>query len=479
MRFGSVCSGIEAASVAWHPLGWQAAWLAEIEPFPAAVLAHHYPDTPNLGDMTKIGAKVLTGDVEAPDVLVGGTPCQAFSVAGLREGLSDGRGQLTIKFMEIANAIDFIRQRRGEEPAIIVWENVPGVLSDKTGAFGCFLAGLAGESVELQPPGGKWSNAGCVFGPQRTIAWRVVDAQFFGVAQRRRRVFVVASARAGFDPAAVLFEFDGVRRDIAPSREAGEEVTPTIRAGATNGSPGHGQRSGDSRDELILPVASTGSISHYLNAGGSAGAKWPADIAPTLNAHFGEKQGLEDQHINGGAGLFVLHGTQDPCTDKHLAFAMGRNSGQENVVALSVALRGREGGATAELGDEVGNCLRASSGGGDKAHVLAPVAWSEELTASVDVAGTIQRGGAGGRHDGVMTQAMRVRRLTPVECERLQGFPDSYTMIPWRKKPADDCPDGPRYKSLGNSMCTNVMAFIGSRIDAAVNAEKTTKKVSA
>jgi DNA (cytosine-5)-methyltransferase 1 len=210
MRFGSVCSGIEAASVAWHPLGWQAAWLAEIEPFPAAVLAHHYPDTPNLGDMTKIGAKVLTGDVEAPDVLVGGTPCQAFSVAGLREGLSDGRGQLTIKFMELANAIDFIRRRRGEEPAIIVWENVPGVLSDKTGAFGCFLAGLAGESVELQPPGGKWSNAGCVFGPQRTIAWRVVDAQFFGVAQRRRRVFVVASARAGFDPAAVLFEFDGV-----------------------------------------------------------------------------------------------------------------------------------------------------------------------------------------------------------------------------------------------------------------------------
>ncbi len=144
MIFGSVCSGIEAASVAWHPLGWKAAWLAEIEPFPSAVLAHHYPDTPNLGDMTKISARVLTGDVVAPDVLVGGTPCQAFSVAGLREGLNDGRGQLTIKYMELANAIDFIRQRRGEEPAVIVWENVPGVLSDKTNAFGCFLAGLAG-----------------------------------------------------------------------------------------------------------------------------------------------------------------------------------------------------------------------------------------------------------------------------------------------------------------------------------------------
>ena len=213
MIFGSVCSGIEAASVAWHPLGWKAAWLAEIEPFPSAVLAHHYPDTPNLGDMTKISARVLTGDVVAPDVLVGGTPCQAFSVAGLREGLNDGRGQLTIKYMELANAIDFIRQRRGEEPAVIVWENVPGVLSDKTNAFGCFLAGLAGESVELKPAGGKWSNAGCVFGPQRTVAWRVLDAQYFGVAQRRRRVFVVASARKGFDPATVLFEWDGVRRD--------------------------------------------------------------------------------------------------------------------------------------------------------------------------------------------------------------------------------------------------------------------------
>ena len=309
MRFGSVCSGIEAASVAWHPLGWQAAWLAEIEPFPAAVLAHHYPDTPNLGDMTKIGAKVLTGDVEAPDVLVGGTPCQAFSVAGLREGLSDGRGKLTIKFMELANAIDFIRQRRGQGPAIIAWENVPGVLSDKTNAFGCFLAGLAGESVELQPAGGKWSNAGCVFGPQRTVAWRVLDAQYFGVAQRRRRVFVVASARAGFDPAAVLFEFDGVRRDIAPSREAGEEVTPTIRAGSANGSPGHGARSGDSRDELIVPVASTGSISHFLNAGGMGRLDYETET-------------------------MIVHGTQDPCTDRHLAFAMGRNSGQENVVML-------------------------------------------------------------------------------------------------------------------------------------------------
>jgi DNA (cytosine-5)-methyltransferase 1 len=381
MNFISICSGIEAASVAFEPLGWKAIGFSEIEPFPCAVLAHHYPDVPNFGDMTKFREWPESVFANA-DAIVGGPPCQAFSIAGLRNGLEDARGNLTLVYVELINHADLIRYKHGKPPVITIYENVPGLFSDKTGAFGCFLGSLAGEDGALVPPGGRWTNAGCVFGPQRTIAWRVVDAQFFGVAQRRRRVFVVASARAGFDPAAVLFEFDGVRRDIAPSREAGEEVTPTIRAGSANGSPGHGQRSGDSRDELIVPVASTGSISHYLNAGGSAGAKWPADIAPTLNAHFGEKQGLEDQHINGGAGLFVLHGTQ-------------------------------------------------------------------------------------------------VRRLTVEECEVLQGFPRGYSKIPWRKKPADDCPDGPRYKSLGNSMCTNVMAFIGSRIDAAVNAEKTTKKVSA
>lgn len=234
MHFGSVCSGIEAASVAWHPLGWQAAWLAEIEPFPSAVLAHHYPDVPNLGDMTTISRRVLTGEVSAPDVFCGGTPCQAFSVAGLRQSLDDARGNLTLKFVEIADAIDHVRVGRGEDECIVFWENVPGVLSTKDNAFGCFLAGLAGEDDPLEPPGGKWANAGAVYGPRRAVAWRTLDAQYFGVAQRRRRVFVVASARKGFDPAAVLFEWDGVRRDSAPSREA-RQTAPTIPARSTAG----------------------------------------------------------------------------------------------------------------------------------------------------------------------------------------------------------------------------------------------------
>ena len=234
MRYLSVCSGIEAASVAWGPLGWQAAAFSEIEPFPCAVLAHHYPDVPNLGDMTTIAQRILNGEVEAPDVLAGGTPCQAFSVAGLRKSLADERGNLTLKFVEIADAIDSVRVRDGRPPAIVVWENVPGVLSTKDNAFGCFLGALAGEDCELKPPGKRWADAGCVSGPQRAIAWRVIDAQYFGLAQRRRRVFVVASARDGFDPAAVLFEFEGVRRDTPPRREA-RQTAPTIPARSSGG----------------------------------------------------------------------------------------------------------------------------------------------------------------------------------------------------------------------------------------------------
>ncbi|HDL8507682.1 TPA: DNA cytosine methyltransferase [Yersinia enterocolitica] len=225
MRYGSVCSGIEAASLAWEPLGWSAAWFSEIEPFPSAVLAHHWPAITNLGDMTKIAEFVRSGKkVEAPDILVGGTPCQAFSVAGLRNGLADTRGQLTLSYVELADAIDDTRRQRGEKESIIVWENVPGVLSSKDNAFGCFLAALAGEDEPLVPSGKKWTNAGYVSGPKRAIAWIIKDAQYFGVAQQRRRVFVVASARDDINPAEILFEFDGLRRDSAPSRESGKAV---------------------------------------------------------------------------------------------------------------------------------------------------------------------------------------------------------------------------------------------------------------
>jgi len=238
VKFGSVCSGIEAASVAWNGLGWGASWFSEIEPFPSAVLKHHYSDVKNLGDMTLLESKILNQEIEAPEVFCGGTPCQAFSIAGLRQSLDDARGNLSLTFIKIANAIDTIRRSRNEHESIIFWENVPGVLSTADNAFGYFLAGLAGESEQLKPTGKRWPNAGIVFGPKRVIAWRVLDAQYFGLAQRRKRVFVVASARNGFDPTAVLFERESLQRNIAPSREKGQDFasfTPGSIGGYSEG----------------------------------------------------------------------------------------------------------------------------------------------------------------------------------------------------------------------------------------------------
>ncbi len=240
VKFLSICSGIEAASVAWEPLGWEAVAFSEIEPFPSAVLAHHYPSVPNLGDMTKFDTWPEEIFLEA-DLIVGGPPCQAFSVAGNRGGLADDRGNLTLVYVELINHADLIRKKHGKEPVIAFYENVPGIFSDKTNAYGCLLGALAGEDGALLAPGGKWTDAGCVSGPQRTMAWRLFDAQYFSLAQRRRRVFLVASARDGFDPSEVLFERARVRRDSAPSREARQEVAGAVAAGVGGG----GQPTGD------------------------------------------------------------------------------------------------------------------------------------------------------------------------------------------------------------------------------------------
>ena len=372
MRFGSVCSGIEAASVAWHPLGWRAAWLAEIEPFPSAVLAHHYPDVPNLGDMTTLPARILSGDVDAPDVLCGGTPCQTFSVAGLRKSLDDSRGNLSMIFCEIANAIDNVRLAAGKKPCIIVWENVPGILSARDNAFGCFLGALVGESSKLQPPRRKWANVGCVFGPQRAVAWRVLDAQYFGMAQRRNRLFVVASARAGFDPTKILFEFEGERRDSAPVRKGLEDSSGRTARSTHGGDLGE--------DFNVICMAS-----------GQGRAEIAQNQSPTLTC-------LHEAPI-------VFYPTQEPIFST----------------------------------DGTTHALTCGSSNGQ---------------ASVAVA-----------HDYV------VRRLMPVEYERLMGFPDGYTAIPWRNKPAGQCPDGPRDKAVGNSWAAPVVRWIGARIETEINEE--------
>ena len=224
MKFGSVCSGIEAGSVAWSPLGWEACWLAEIDAFPSAVLKHRYPNVPNLGDMQNIEEKIRNQEIEAPDLFCGGTPCQSFSLAGLRKSLDDERGNLCLTFCEIADAIDDIRAIQGKRPSIVLWENVPGVLSVRDNAFGCFLAQLIGADAPLSSgaDGNKWPTSGYVAGPKRKAAWRVLDAQYLGVPQRRRRVFVVASARDDFDPGKVLFERTGVSRNLESSEQTWE-----------------------------------------------------------------------------------------------------------------------------------------------------------------------------------------------------------------------------------------------------------------
>jgi DNA (cytosine-5)-methyltransferase 1 len=283
LTYGSVCSGIEAASVAWHPLGWRASFLSEIEPFPRAVLAHHYPEAPLHGDFTTIEA----GQYEPIDLLVGGTPCQSFSVAGLRGGLADDRGNLALEYLRLADRL---------RPRWLVWENVPGVLSSNGGRdFGAILGGM----VELG------------YG----VAYRVLDAQFFGVAQRRRRVFVVGCAGDWRASVAALIEHQSLREAAAPSR-------------------------------------------HPRGA-------WAFD--------------------NG----------------------------------LSV-------GFNMPVGEDFSPCLIKTRGYCVAANSL-------------------------------------VRTMTPIEEERLLGFPDRYTMVPFRSKPASDAA---RFEALGNSMAVPVMAWIGRRIEA-------------
>jgi DNA (cytosine-5)-methyltransferase 1 len=351
MRYLSVCSGIEAATVAWHPLGFEPVAFAEIEAFPSAVLAHHYPTVPNWGDMSKFkdwpDANV--------DVLVGGTPCQSFSVAGLRKGLDDPRGNL---------ALTYIALLRRYRPRWMVWENVPGVLSSSDGGdFRAFLSGLAGWDIPI--PEGGWQNSGVVNAAPTPgsygLAWGMLDAQYTGLAQRRKRVFVVGYLGDWRRAAAVLFERESLSGHPAPRREAGSRVAYALGA-----SPASHER----------PNVANGQGNVVVSA--------------TLTARFAKGFGYDGQDLNSGLPFLV-----SPTVTSKWAKGSGGPAGSEH-------------------------------------QNLAPI--------GIDNA---------------------VRRLTPRECERLQGFPDDYTLCPYRGKPAAD---GPRYKALGNSMAVPCMSWIGRRI---------------
>jgi len=503
MRYLSVCSGIEAASVAWHPLGWKPVAFSEIEAFPSSVLSHRFPDVPNLGDMTKFKEWKI-GPV---DLLVGGTPCQSFSVAGLRKGLTDPRGNLMLTYGAIADRF---------KPRWIVWENVPGVLSSNGGRdFGTFL-GMLGELG---------------YG----VAYRVLDAQFFGVPQRRRRVFVVGCLGDWRAAAAVLFESESLRGYPPPSRTPGKGITHDLAPCLTSSGRGV-ERGGDTRgqdpvaacfdmrgngDGDTVPTITgdhAGRPTDYtpvvLSQGYFGNAEGGAEDVPFITrsnigkcvnnptpligvAHTLRGRGFDASEDGTGRGTPIVPVTVGALsanggTSKKHGFGMGQQD-WENGYAIPVAIQDIRGMDKKQNGkgwndDGTAYTVDAMATQGVAVPSTLPVAWTEELTASVNVAGTIQRGGQGGRHDGVMTDTAAVRRLTPRECERLQGFPDDWTLIEWYeccglrfpyalgKYGCPNCkgdktarlkqsPDGSRYKACGNSMAVPVMAWIGRRIE--------------
>ena len=370
MKYGSVCSGVEAATVAWHHLGWEPQWFSEIEKFPSDVLNHHYPSVPNLGDMTNYK--------EWPDdpisLLVGGTPCQSFSVAGLRKGLDDPRGNLMLTYLGIADRY---------KPKWIVWENVPGVLSSNRGRdFGTFLGALG--------------MLGYGF------AYRVLDAQYFGVAQRRRRVFVVGYLGDWRRAAAVLFERESLSGHPAPSREARKEVADTLTVGAN---------------------------------------QYSGFIGEPVTARM---RGFGDYECDDTASALKARDYKD-ATD---------------LIAFPTEMSGTQSASTPEMSPTL------SVGHTTSVTVIDRAAFNQGKNAlydpRIETAETTPTIVARGPH--AVHANMKVRRLTPTECERLQGFPDDYTRIPYRNKSASDCPDGPRYKAMGNSMAVPVMRWIGERI---------------
>jgi len=350
MKYGTVCSGIEAPSVAWDGLGWEPVWFCENHKKPSKVLAHHYPSVPNLGDMTKIYYNE-TFQTQPIDLLCGGTPCQDFSNAGLRAGLGGKRGTLTHEFIRILAT---------KRPKWFIWENVPGVFSCNAGRdFAAILGGFTGWNITVLDNG--WGNAGIIPGHPNaySIAWRVLDAKYFGVPQQRRRVFVVGYSGDWHYPAKVLFEPGGVSGYSRKVPQTGQTVAALTAHG----------------------VGATGADDNAA----MAGHIWPAKVTAPLLATYGEKQGLDNQHIFQGCSQFVM------------------STGQAN----------------AEILDGIAPTLNCN-------------------------------------HEQPIIVDSLVRRITPIEAERLQGFPDNYTAM---------IADTHRYKALGNSMAVPVMRWIGERIN--------------
>lgn len=417
MRYLSLCSGIEAASVAWKPLGWTPVAFAEIESFPCAVLNHHYPDVPNLGDITRINGRKFYGAV---DLVVAGTPCQDFSIAGGRAGMAGERSGLAREFARLVREIS---------PQWIVWENVPGAFSTNGGRdFGSFIKALDDSGYHC--------------------AWRVLDAQFFGVPQRRRRIFLVGYFGDWRPAAKVLFESESVRRNPPQGEKAGEGFAKSI-------------------------TRSTGKCSKGIKS------HWEGGPHPCLS-HSAKQSGgigMSDQELfsQRGSGLVsamairttrtsgrVITFAQNQCGEIRTSDVFGTLNQNSNASGRNTPMIAY----SPPIVEQAISCkwAKGSSGpAGDEHHNL--IVYCPKIGPTMSSSGPpYDRPG----NDRVETDAlvvnmnMRVRRITPKECERLQGFPDDYTAIEYRGKPA---PDSARYKALGNSMAVPVMRWIGERID--------------
>ena len=505
MNYISVCSGIEAASVAWHPLGWNCLGVSEIEPFPSAVLAHHYPSVPNFGDMTKFKEWKLNGTV---DLLVGGTPCQSFSVAGLRQGLKDPRGNLMLTFLAIAEHF--------KRPKWILWENVPGVLSSNGGKdFGSFLGGLG--------------ELGYGF------AYRVLDAQWCrthrhprAVPQRRRRVFVVGCLGNPTSAAKVLFERESLSRYSAPRRATRQGTADNVEEGVGSGgdvAATFTARTGEARnnsEHLVADVATVDARNNFDRGDSQHPERLipcflgGVELSGPLKARDYKDIDTDGMNYNSSKlvpvatpMLFENHPQDSRVTGPHdvapsCVSQYGTGGGNVPLVIpiMPQAMQAEGWRVGKENQDGRGNGLGVGKDGDpcptlDRSAVHA-VAFTTEQTPkfNYECALTITKGSpSGGGHPqsvavaptitatndpsrspqsseitqqvaAVHSATMQVRRLTPTECERLQGFPDGWTAIPWKKKPADQCPDGPRYKALGNSMAVNCMEWLGERIQA-------------
>jgi DNA (cytosine-5)-methyltransferase 1 len=496
LRYLSLFSGIEAATVAWHPLGWEPVAFAEVERFPSAVLAHHYPSVPNLGDVTQITDSRIAA-LGQIDLVVGGSPCQDLSVAGKRAGLGGERSSLFHQQIRIFHAARHFCGARW-----LLWENVPGAFSSNQGRdFATVVNSMAG--CRLNVPNDGWGSEGVALGQHGLVEWSVLDAQWFGLAQRRRRVFVVLDTGNWADREPILLERDGLRGDTPPSRHARQDTAPTLASHARGGGGlgtdfdcdggliafGGNNSSGPIRVSTTLQACSSvrldwesetfvTQVSGALNANGKAAGSATQQDAENgmLVVHTLRGEGFDASEDGTGRGtpLVPVYSIQagavreNPASGPNgigvqadLAYTIEARA-EVQAIAFPANLSGTQCASAEDLSPSLGaknptavaygfQPRIARNGRGDMGEVVSALNAQSGETGKGDAAPCVALGSG-------------VRRLTPRECERLQGFQDDYTAVPWRGKPADQCTDGPRYKSLGNSMAVPVMRWIGLRI---------------